>query len=353
MFIRGGEFSTVRLARCGLHEKGAAIPRRWGSEGKLMGARANRAREMSVAVVILTYNRKDLLRECLQAIMSQTRAPDEIIVTDNACTDGTDQLLRTEFPQVTCVRLPENIGAAGGFHEGLKYAHATRHTWLWVMDDDGKPAPETLGHLLDGVATWGLDLASPLVLDIASPDRLAFPLKIAGAWTTDVERIGREPILPEQSPLFNGVLMRSALIADVGLPDKRLFIRGDEVEYGMRLIRRGIKRAVLTKAIFYHPSSTGHLVLPTYLFGARGRVGYTGSRWKDYFIFRNTAYINRNVKSRQAGMKSLIASFMLYSLFFLLVRRADIRGYLFWLRATLDGLRGKLEDPKTIMARFT
>jgi rhamnopyranosyl-N-acetylglucosaminyl-diphospho-decaprenol beta-1,3/1,4-galactofuranosyltransferase len=312
-----------------------------------------RAGKMSVAAVILTYNRKDLLRECLQAVLRQSREPDEVIVTDNACTDGTDRMLLTEFPQVICRRLPENVGAAGGFYEALKYAGTTRHPWFWVMDDDGIPAPETLQHLLEGVATWDLDLAAPLVLDRASPGRLAFPLKFAGVWTTDITGISQKPILPDQSPLFNGVLMRSQLITDVGLPDRRLFIRGDEVEYGLRLTRQGVRRAVLTRAIFYHPASDGHLVLPAPLFGAAGRVGYTGIRWKDYFLFRNLAYINRYVKSRQRGIKGLIASFILYSLFFLFVRHADFRGYLFWLRATVDGLRGKLDDPKALLTRLT
>src|SRR5688500_18865206 len=124
----------------------------------------------TVIAVILTYNRKDLLKECLQAIARQTRAPDAIVGVNNGSTDGTNEVLATECPRVTEVRLPENVGAAGGYREVLKHAQASGYTWLWMMDDDGKPAPETLTHLLDGMTRWGLDLASPLVLDVASPD---------------------------------------------------------------------------------------------------------------------------------------------------------------------------------------
>jgi len=220
------------------------------------------------------------------------------------------------------------------------------------MDDDGKPAPETLAQLLDGARKWELDLAAPLVVDKASPSLLAFPLELDGTLIADVDRVRREPILRDQAHLYNGVLMRAKLLDVVGLPDERLFIRGDEIEYGLRLVKKGVRRGVVTDAIFYHPQNRGYLVLPACLFGARGRVGYSGQRWKDYFMFRNRAYINTHAKDRPAGVKGLVGSIVMYSIFFLLMRRLDIRGYLLWARATLDGVKGKFDDPKRIMAKF-
>ena len=306
----------------------------------------------AIVAVILTYNRKDLLRECLQAIARQTRAPDALVVINNASTDGTPDMLSTEFPQVTEVRLPENVGPAGGYHEVLKYAQASGYTWLWIMDDDGEPAPETLADLLDGVAKWGLDLASPLVLDIASPDKLSFPLKLDGCWSVEAERARREPVISGQAHLFNGTLMRTRLIAEVGLPDTRFYHQGFEVEYSFRLLRHQVKQAVIPKALFYHPSGRGYLVLPGRFFGAKARVRYANSDWKNYFLYRNTAYINRYVKDWRASLISLVASFFLHAIFFLLMRRGDVRGYALCMRAMLDGLHGTFEDPKQILARY-
>jgi hypothetical protein len=65
---------------------------------------------------------------------------------------------------------------------------------------------------------------------------------------------------------------------------------------------------IITSATFYHPSIRGHLVLPSFLFGAKAQTGYTGNPYKDYFVFRNHAYINLHVRDRYAGMKSMIAS---------------------------------------------
>jgi GT2 family glycosyltransferase len=85
---------------------------------------------MKIAAVIATYNRKKLLRECLQALLSQTRQLDEIIVVDGNSTDGTNLMMESEFPHVTYIRLNKNIGASGHFHEGMKLAYKIRKVMI-------------------------------------------------------------------------------------------------------------------------------------------------------------------------------------------------------------------------------
>jgi len=101
-----------------------------------------------VAAVVVTYNRKDLLIQCIEALLNQTRPPDEIIVVDNSSTDGTYQIIPHRFPHVTYVRLPENIGGSGGFHEGMKLAHEKGYDCIWVMDDDATPEVNALKYLI-------------------------------------------------------------------------------------------------------------------------------------------------------------------------------------------------------------
>ncbi|MER3603731.1 MAG: hypothetical protein C4298_08345, partial [Thermus sp.] len=85
-----------------------------------------------VCAVVVTYNRKELLRECLETLRGQTRKVDHILVVDNASTDGTEEVLRAEFPEVEVLRLPENQGSSGGFHEGMKRAYEEGFDWLWL-----------------------------------------------------------------------------------------------------------------------------------------------------------------------------------------------------------------------------
>jgi|YelNatPaOPRAMG01_1025707.scaffolds.fasta_scaffold60829_1 rhamnopyranosyl-N-acetylglucosaminyl-diphospho-decaprenol beta-1,3/1,4-galactofuranosyltransferase len=104
----------------------------------------------TVAAVVVTYNRKDLLRQCLDGILRQTRPVDAIYVVDNASTDGTGQMIAAEYAdRVIYERLPENTGGAGGFHHGMKRPYEDGHDWIWVIDDDVVHDPDCLKALLE------------------------------------------------------------------------------------------------------------------------------------------------------------------------------------------------------------
>ena len=109
---------------------------------------------MTVCAVVLTFNRKALLLECLRALLGQTRPVDRVIVVDNASSDGTTKLLRAEglLERVEYVRLERNLGGAGGFHRGMEEARRGDWDWIWVMDDDAEPRPDALERLLAGPA---------------------------------------------------------------------------------------------------------------------------------------------------------------------------------------------------------
>ena len=107
---------------------------------------------MSVCALVVTYNRKQLLAECIDAVLGQTRPVDQLFVVDNASTDGTPELLRErgylDRPEVHYVRLDRNAGSSGGFAAGIAAAREVDADWLWVMDDDAEPEPATLERLL-------------------------------------------------------------------------------------------------------------------------------------------------------------------------------------------------------------
>ncbi len=75
-----------------------------------------------VIAVMVTYNRQQLLLEALAAVLAQSRAPDSVIVVDNASTDGTAAAVRAQFPSVRVAGLARNTGGAGGFAYGMALA---------------------------------------------------------------------------------------------------------------------------------------------------------------------------------------------------------------------------------------
>src|SRR5688500_13373643 len=102
------------------------------------------SRAVTVSAVVLTYNRKALLAECLRALLAQTLPVDRVLVVDNASTDGTEELLRAEglLERVAYLRLERNLGSSGGFNRGVAAAREGGWDWLWIMDDDAEPRPD-------------------------------------------------------------------------------------------------------------------------------------------------------------------------------------------------------------------
>ena len=76
----------------------------------------------------------------------------------------------------TLITLPENMGGAGGFHEGIKYAFEQGFDYIWLMDDDGVPAADCLDKLLP-FATEN-NYLGPLVLDIKQSNNFCFPMRL-------------------------------------------------------------------------------------------------------------------------------------------------------------------------------
>lgn len=112
------------------------------------------------AAVIVTFNRSAKLMQVLDALERQTLKPDEIFVVDNASTDDTGALVAGRakgLPSIRYIRLPENVGGAGGFHAGMKAAYASGANYLWISDDDAYPEPDALERLLEAITSFEIE----------------------------------------------------------------------------------------------------------------------------------------------------------------------------------------------------
>ena len=211
-----------------------------------MGAEngASPARKRSVAAVVVTYNRKDLLLECLDCLSTQDLGglgdayELSVIVVDNASTDGTQEALA---PLVASGRLAyfntgENLGGAGGFNFGMRVAVEAGHDFVWVMDDDCMAHSDTLRELL--LAGEGLDgdygyLTSVCLWTDGSPctmNRQRHPLH------TTIEDFTPE-LQPCTLASFVSLFVPADVIAELGLPIKDFFIWTDDWEFTRRVSR--------------------------------------------------------------------------------------------------------------------
>lgn len=153
---------------------------------------------MSVTTIIVTYNRKDDLCRCIEAVLAQTVVPDNLLIVNNASTDNTENFLYEKFGNpvdkkrmdgdnilflqsinnvsVYLINKSVNTGGAGGFYTGLKLAYEYFLTdYYWMMDDDGYPTELCLEKLLESICTN--DYVMPISIDIDDNDKLSWPTR--------------------------------------------------------------------------------------------------------------------------------------------------------------------------------
>ena len=104
----------------------------------------------TVDCVVVTYNRLDLLKECIHAIEKQTYPVNNFFIIDNCSTDNTwDYLKSIKRANIVPIRLRKNLGGAGGFNMGLKaFMNRSNSDYVWIMDDDTIPSFSALENLM-------------------------------------------------------------------------------------------------------------------------------------------------------------------------------------------------------------
>ena len=236
----------------------------------------------SVAVVVVTYNRAELLETMLEGLGHLDRPADAVIVVDNASTDHTaDVLARASVPGLQVVTAEDNLGGAGGFHLGVRTAYEQGFDRIWLMDDDVVPAPDCLSVLLAQdepcLAAVREDTAGRLVEKAAVRFDLRNPLAIRPK-TQMVETVfGARDAMPSRVAIenvaFEGFMVRREVVERIGLPDPSYFIFYDDVDFALRARRAGytiwaIRDAVLVRQLDF---SQQHDL----------------AGWKGFYMYRN------------------------------------------------------------------
>lgn len=295
-------------------------------------------RNGTTAAVIVTHKRVDLLRNSLEQVVSQTHPVDWVIVVDNGDEDAV-RVLVDELANDKGIYLPSktNLGGAGGFAYGFLHALALGADAIWCADDDGRPKDHTvLEELYRTAEQHQLSEVSPVVANINDPEKLAFPLRQGTTWHRRVDELQGD-FLPQYASLFNGALISAKAMERIGVPDYRLFIRGDEVEYHRRLAQSGLKYGTALTAFYLHPDGSDefHPIM-----GGRAHAQFPDNETKRYFTYRNRGYI-----INQRGMRKMQLQEVVRFGWFFLVEKKDPKGFLDWLKLLRRGAREDFRRP--------
>lgn len=246
---------------------------------------------MRYSVVIVTFNRLNLLKECINNALNQSISPEKVIVVNNASTDGTKEFLdeyQKNESRLLVHHEQENIGGSGGFHDALKPFMENDSDWVMIIDDDAILNPdciEVLKNHIDKYQTRAC--ATSVVTD--------------GQYTTfhrrdfndaqDVNDYKKEAFDIDLAS-FCGLFLHREIIKEIGLPEKDYFIWYDDTEYCYR-ISQYTKITVVPNAILDHKT-----VLP------KPAEGFSLG-WKDYYGIRNSIHMLKKHKDYESLKKRL------------------------------------------------
>jgi rhamnopyranosyl-N-acetylglucosaminyl-diphospho-decaprenol beta-1,3/1,4-galactofuranosyltransferase len=281
---------------------------------------------MRIGLVIATRNRSRVLAETLEAVRSQTRPPEAIVVVDNDSADDTLARLGREFPEVLVVKAGDNVGVNGGLALGLRALEGRGLDAFWMLDDDTVPPPDSLEELeealsrapgVSGVGYQGGTIRWGAIRHYKTPEQVR-RLPSAGPGLREVDFF-----------LVDGALVRREPVDAVGYPPEDYFMMIGDVEYPYRMTRAGFRLAVFERDRLHRAT-----------LGGKGDASGKPA-WRAYYKARNQVRMALDYRSPLLLVGALLRIARL-ALAYARPGRGDGPRARALLRGALDGFLGRM-----------
>ncbi|MBT5470067.1 MAG: glycosyltransferase family 2 protein [Nitrospina sp.] len=215
---------------------------------------------LSIAVVVVNWNAGDYLKKCLQSLKSQTLPPTQVLIVDNASTDGSIQRVEEEFREYEIIKLEENTGFA--FANNLAVKKAENCEWIAFLNPDAFAAPDWLEKLAEAAEKFPeFTSFGSHMLRYGSDcvDGTGDIYHVCGsAWRRDhgipSSKIGRE-MEEIFSPCAAASFIRADVFSDAGGFDENFFAYFEDVDLGFRLQLKGYGCLYVPNAVVEHVGS--------------------------------------------------------------------------------------------------
>lgn len=213
-----------------------------------------------VATVILNTSRRDDTLACLHSLHSSDYLDHTIIVLDNASTDGSVEAIRSTFPRVEIIALAANRGYAGNNNVGIEAALARGADWVLVLNEDTLLASDCISRLVEaGEQDAHIGIVGPMVYHADEPN----VIQSAGGWMDARWRAGHlgqnetdrgQFAGPREVAWVSGcaIMIRRAVIEQVGMLDDRFFYYWEETEWCVRAHKAGWRIVHAPAAKLWH-----------------------------------------------------------------------------------------------------
>jgi GT2 family glycosyltransferase len=246
---------------------------------------------LSIASVTIAYNAVSELPRQIDALLRQTRPLQEIVVVDNGSTDGTFAMLAERYPQVTVLRMRENLGIGGGLATGMAYGSLEkRHEWVWTFDQDSVPNNDALEALLEGTESLGSsdgEVGIAAAMPVHTETGICYsPLFWRDGYLEPSREQLQRPIWFADLVISSGCMVRRDVVEKIGLPRTDLFMYFVDFEYCLRARTQGYKIAVIARSQFAHEIGNAREIR----FPGYSRLWPNRDPWAEYYLSRNLTY---------------------------------------------------------------
>jgi GT2 family glycosyltransferase len=237
---------------------------------------------LSIAAVIVTYNRKRELHQTIECIFEQHESI-HIVVVDNNSEDGTDDLLKTlHLPRLHYLRQTQNLGSAGGFNKGMEYCK-DKFDFIWLFNDDSRPAPGSLASLLKAIDELGDAKLGMIKIGMLKDGKSEASYWTGRRVTKFIPRSDR----PVRTDLitFDGCLIKTHVVNTIGPCDPDFFMGIYEFDFCLRALDHGFTIYTLPNGLIEDEKK-----------GSAKGTPY----WRMYYVTRNHLYLGlkrRSVKT--------------------------------------------------------
>ena len=302
------------------------------------------ASSLDMAIVIVTYERQQLLKVLLDSVAALQTPVSHVVVVDNESSDETKQLVsdfsaKLDQTKVHYHPTETNVGGAGGFSAGVNIAMGLDVEWIWVMDDDVRVLP----HATVRLAPWLADAVEKdtRVLQVGRRDitgkafywqsyfNITFgvpnPLSPPGFKPGERSRV-------INTMCFEGGIVHRSIVDEIGLPDARFFIYWDDTIYGY-LASKHTKPILLDERLIERTRALHNLKI-----GRIRRLNETSDMTR-YYIMRNRGYMAQYFKVHGDLRPVLFGIGTIMTLGKEIIRLRLANDFRFGLRQLMNGLR--------------
>jgi GT2 family glycosyltransferase len=256
--------------------------------------------------VILNWNGLEDTLSCLSSVFASQYGNFKVIVIDNNSINDELKIIRSKFPEIHGLQSKTNLGYTGGCNFGIKYALQRDADYVWLLNNDARVFPETLQSLIRKMQEdLFIGMISPIIYDdhfkeiITCGSSIQFETLTFKNLKTADEYLELEKSSPPKVTLWGTALMlRRAMIEQVGLYDDQYFAYGEDQDLSVRVLHHGWKNSVDVNSNICHGETTSKI-----------------SKHKYYYMYRNRyLFLSQHSlpKYRKSNLANYISDTLLY-----------------------------------------